>query len=263
MYNIVMDLTYQCNLSCKWCNKLCGTEFSSPDFLSIKTVREYIPEILSYLKSKPQSTLCLAGGEPTLHPQFFEILDLLLLEVRPEIKLPIVVVTNGVGEAAKILDEIKRRFNTASSENLEVELIDTLVNPNVQVELIISKARKLGNLRHHPIFRAPIDLYPHLKEIENDDFYKTCFLRKTCGSVFITPYGVYICLSAAPLISTIFKLGQGLDHFPSPEEEHKQGQRFCRYCWIRVSGEAPRITSSFERAIEKWKNDPYFIKPLE
>jgi radical SAM protein with 4Fe4S-binding SPASM domain len=64
----VLELTYSCNLKCLHC-------YASSSFEKNKKIPfEKLKEILSFLKEKGCKVIELTGGEPFLHPDFYEIL---------------------------------------------------------------------------------------------------------------------------------------------------------------------------------------------
>jgi hypothetical protein len=258
MVNFDIDITYECNLSCKYCNRLCGTKFNKNDFMSVSQLEKYIVAVLPHISSV--SRINILGGEPTLHPQIFEVLDLLVKILRPKLSFPMNIVSNGVGERVNsILEEIRKRYNTYDNSRSI-----TMINPysvaksNKDFCIVRSKFynQKVVESRHHPNLRGLIDY----KDDINIDY---CWVQDNCG-YNISPYGIYIC-SMAIAISRIFKLGEGLDHFPTPEELLNQKKKMCKYCHIKCIPlpPSPAISKSFEIAIEEWDKDPYFLKVLE
>lgn len=107
-----LELTYKCNLKCSHCYQ---TESSSElikynkdsyvDFFKIK-------KIIAIMENKFDNfTVCLSGGEPTLHPNFIEIINILKESKK---KIEIILMTNGT-----TLDKLLNKDN-----NL-IEKIDT------------------------------------------------------------------------------------------------------------------------------------------
>lgn len=65
---LFFEITDRCNLNCRHCGSSCTTEGS---FLTVKDVEKTLGTIRG---DKP--SICLTGGEPMLHPDFFEIAGL-------------------------------------------------------------------------------------------------------------------------------------------------------------------------------------------
>ncbi len=63
-----LTINRACNLRCEWCYGK-GTGFSSSDNMTMETVDKSI----SFLKDISMNAVILIGGEPTIHPYFFDI----------------------------------------------------------------------------------------------------------------------------------------------------------------------------------------------
>ena len=68
--NFEWNITYDCNLACKWCTRLCGSKFNRPDHMSLEQVRRYALATAPLISA--QSRINIVGGEPTLHPQILK-----------------------------------------------------------------------------------------------------------------------------------------------------------------------------------------------
>ncbi len=80
-FNIGVQLTTRCNLNCTHCLMDCyGKD------ISIKTIKK----IISFAKAYNNSCLAFTGGEPTMHPKFSEIMQILAKN-----GLKFTMVTNG------------------------------------------------------------------------------------------------------------------------------------------------------------------------
>lgn len=244
--------TYRCNLACKWCTQLCGSRFRYPDDMTLKRFEKYVDELVPHITSR--SNIRIGGGEPTLYPQIFEALEIVMKKIRPLLEIPIVFLTNGVGEN-KVLQKIKEKYDTY--DNSFIPLHSLLTKPSTkQLCINPSKARNTDayiKMKHVSIYRAPIDLLP----LHNNDWSKECPCKKY---IFITPNGVFVC-PIGPMMATIFKFGNGENHLLSLDEERSQKEKFCKYCPFianTLSPGLPEITRSYKRAIESWTESPYF-----
>jgi len=86
-------LTTRCNLSCKYCfaqEKLTGQRMHMP--------LENVREVIAFLKRSQYPIFRVMGGEPTLHPQFTEILRMALDEGMRVDVLSNATWSEGVGE---------------------------------------------------------------------------------------------------------------------------------------------------------------------
>lgn len=255
-----IDVTYDCNLSCKWCNRLCGTKFRPlKNNISIEKFQKIITLIEPNINN--QAAVRILGGEPTLHPKIFEILDLLVKIIRPKMRFAIDICTNGSGtEVNKILNQIRLRYSTYTLYN-EIGS-DKRPSSSKEFFIIISKVGPTGipviDNKHESIYRAAQDELPDVK-----DYSKDCIVLKNCG-YGINVHGIFIC-SPAQYIATIFKLKGGLDHLPSAAEEEEQKKLYCRYCYYPRSFlgfKSNEISPSYEKALADWDRDPYFLSAI-
>lgn len=81
-----LTLNRTCNLRCKWCYAR-DTEYKS----SLTMSKDLAFELIDFFDSINVKHIILIGGEPTIHPDFFEI-----LEYAKERKIKCALVTNGL-----------------------------------------------------------------------------------------------------------------------------------------------------------------------
>lgn len=81
-------LTYRCNLSCKYCF---ACEFVNTKHLDITPAK--FKEALDFLATSGNSSIGLIGGEPTLHDNFKELLEIVIHDDRIK---TCVLYTNGI-----------------------------------------------------------------------------------------------------------------------------------------------------------------------
>lgn len=86
---LLVEITERCNLTCPTC--FAGSSPLSGRHLSVAEFEAILDKLLAQGKGQ-SSVLQLSGGEPTIHPQFFQILDLALAKGFPQVY----VNTNGV-----------------------------------------------------------------------------------------------------------------------------------------------------------------------
>jgi radical SAM protein with 4Fe4S-binding SPASM domain len=99
-----LEITSECNNSCLGCgNVFLDTAFprqteNSQSFISGKMVKKIISSVLPTARK-----INITGGEPTLHPDFFEILEFIA-----DTKTPFSIFTNGRWDnTSKLLDFLK------------------------------------------------------------------------------------------------------------------------------------------------------------
>ncbi len=80
-----LTINRNCNLLCKWCY--------AQDYIMSKNEMslELAKKLIDISKEVGSKSIFLIGGEPTIHPNFFEILEYVL-----KINLKAIVVTNGI-----------------------------------------------------------------------------------------------------------------------------------------------------------------------
>jgi hypothetical protein len=258
--NFEFDLTYKCNLACKWCNQLCGTKYRRPDDISIEQLEKYINVVAPYIERR--NSIRIVGGEPTLHPQIFEALDIFIKILRPLTQFAINIVSNGYGQKVnRILQQIREKYDTCDNPHLRMDMLNIRPPSSKQFVIVTSKEYpdKYINAVHRPIFRSAIDFK---SQHEIDLFAKTCEMSRVSGYK-VTPIGIFVCCLGNP-IATLFKLGNGFDHVPSEKEVDKQKKEICKYCSFacdpnKTAYEAftivpkPEISPTHEKILKEWE----------
>ncbi len=90
---VIIDVTFRCALRCLRCDRSCRDAPSDDDF-SPEQMARFIAE--SRAAGVAWRSIALEGGEPLLHPQFAELVDVLHDYVtRDGLRTSIVVVTSG------------------------------------------------------------------------------------------------------------------------------------------------------------------------
>lgn len=84
--NCWLTLNRACNLRCEWCYAK-ETQFKSSDDMSIQTAKHLIEMCVA----NGVKHFIIIGGEPTIHPAFFEVLEYI-----KENRLKATIVTNGL-----------------------------------------------------------------------------------------------------------------------------------------------------------------------
>ncbi len=216
---VEIDITYRCNLACNNCNRSLGdSQAKSNESMSFEQVQKFLEDSVNNNFNWKQ--IRILGGEPTFHPQFFEILNLFLeykAKHAPEVELQLW--TNGCGEA------VQKRLESVPD----------------QVVVVNSSKVQEGDA---PIFNAfnlaPIDSIAY----KYTDFANGCSITEKCG-VGVTPYGYYPCAIAGS-IDRILGLDLGQKD-PAKAYDSMRGQLndLCRYCGhFRMSAAATEIEQS-------------------
>jgi hypothetical protein len=180
--------------------------------MTVEQVRRFVQESLAV--NYRWKRIRLLGGEPTLHKQFFEILDVLRSyrdEHSPDTIIE--VSTNGHGE----------RVNAAIAR--------------IPSDIVINNTAKETKLQPH--FRsfniAPCDL----REYDHADFRNGCWVTELCG-IGLGPTGYYVCAVASG-IDRIYGWNLGLQHLPPAGDDMEEHlRRFCSHCgFFKRAPEAP------------------------
>ena len=198
---IEIDITYRCNPRCLNCNRSINTAPSNQS-MTVAQIRQFIDDTIS--SRKVWRSIRILGGEPTLHPEFRQIITL-LREYRAihNPSCSIEVVSNGHGSAVQA----------------QLEWIP----PDIFVE----NTAKQGNVT--PFFRpfsmAPIDDPAYSRA----DYRNGCQVVSSCG-MGLGPTGYFQCTVAAG-IDRVAGLGIGRERLPADDDDmHDQMLATCRLC---------------------------------
>ena len=168
---IELDITYRCNLKCHGCNRSCG-KAPTDQCMDISHIEAFVRERIEL--QKKWKLINVLGGEPTLHPAFLEIVD--ILQEYADSFSPntiIQVVSNGIDkQSLRLLEEAKLRKNVRIDYNS------------------FKSSNKIEYFS--PFCDAPID-DPAFKDAEFD---KACWGTAYCGLCF-NGVGYYACAPAA------------------------------------------------------------------
>lgn len=184
-----------------------------------------------------QSTTCgtrwerirLLGGEPALHPQLMEMLELLLgyrNTHNPDVEIE--VSTNGAGpKVRRVLAQIPKQVSIRNSFK------DAGIDPFA------------------PFNMAPQDSLLYA----NADYTNGCSVLEDCGMGY-TPLGYYPCAIAGG-IDRIFGLGTGREDIPSSDDLMlDQLDTFCRLCGMFKASaltHGEKVSASWSRAYEAYE----------
>ena len=195
-----IDITYACNLHCYNCNR---SVRQAPDalHLPVEKLRLWVDEWIA--RKKKWRRIRVLGGEPTIHPQFREVIAELLRYRAWSPTTLIEVVTNGHGIA------------------VEAQL--KALPPEVWIEN--SRKQTVVQPTFGPFNLAPVDdpAYRHT------DFRNGCAIVRDCG-MGLTPSGYYPCALAGGIDRIT---GDGLGRQDLPEESDdmlEAAAKFCRLC---------------------------------
>jgi hypothetical protein len=218
---IEIDITYDCELKCLNCNRACNL-FPSKEAISINQINKFIKE--SIRLDKKWEIIRVAGGEPTLHPDFAEIVDALVSykeSFSPETTLQ-VVTSNFGSKVDSVLSLLPKSFQVSSSNK----------------ESVIQEFRSFT--------LAPLDSKEYL-----DTEY-----RNGCGTIWfdgiaLTPYGYYPCGPGAA-VDRIFGFDIGEKELPADINVLREKmQILCKFCGsFKINRKKKTATQEFSKS---WK----------
>jgi hypothetical protein len=223
-----IDLTYACNLRCNDCNRSV-TQAPSSAHLTKAQISRFIEESVS--KNYHWHRVRLLGGEPTLHPEFLEIVELLRQYRQKYAKdVALEVITNGHGTKVR-------------------QIISQIAS-----DIIVRNTNKTGNLQtdFEPFNRAPCDLPEHAAS----DYTNGCWITEYCGTG-LTPSGYYHCAIAGG-IDRVFGFKLGRASIPDPSDPmHIEMSAICRLCGhfckqVGRNDPKQRVTATWRRAYAAW-----------
>jgi hypothetical protein len=190
LHRIEIEITTDCNLFCYNCDRSCR-QAPSKEMMTLSQINKFIEET----KGWDWEYITVLGGEPTLHPHFFEILD--LIKVARSARTKVQVVTNGLSE---------------------IKLPDWVYLKNTRKKSEINKFFSF-NL-------APIDT----DEFKDADFSMGCKITSICG-LGLSRHGYYPCGCAAG-IDRVFGLDLGIRKWSevSVEKLIDMNKVFCKLC---------------------------------
>lgn len=198
--SVEIDITYRCNLTCHNCNRSCG-QAPSVDQMTVDQLRKFTSE--SDENGIKWENIRILGGEPTLHPDILEILELLVDYTRrssPDTRIHLA--TNGFGRRVEnVLSQLPSAIAVENSQKTSSEQF------------------------FHPFNVAPQDRL----EFRHADYSNGCEQTFRWG-IGLTPYGYYPCALAGS-IDRVFGFDIGRKTLPQPDDpmiDHLQV--FCRLC---------------------------------
>lgn len=228
--NVQIEITTACNLACHNCDRNCGTAKTS-ELVTVEQIKKFVDE--SIRLDKKWGRIDIIGGEPTIHQQFWKVLDTLYVYKNWSKRTKFRITTNGHGDFVK--KQIKRMEDTGYSNWIQIR-----------------NTAKLDNVHDFTaVNMAPID--EGVKDVLK------CSIPWRCGTA-LTRYGYFSC-GAGASIARVFGLDIGIKSLEdyTPENLHKQMSILCGYCGhSRSRGKEPLVrvqctSKSWEKAYEDYK----------
>ncbi len=225
-----LEINSYCNLHCFNCDRS-TRQARTDEEMSLESIQKFVDESIAL--NWKWKFIKILGGEPTLHPQFFEILKILKTYKNFNPDCLVSLATNGFGR--KVNDVL----NMLPSWVLLLNTTKTSPETNCFSSYNI----------------APIDT----EEFKNKDFSKGCAITEVSG-LGLTRYGYYVCGAGASL-DRVFGFDMGIkkliDVKPAPLKE--QQKILCSFCghFKYFSYDDPKKISKWiydEQLSISWKN---------
>lgn len=225
---IEIDVTYACNLKCFNCNRSC-TQAPARDAIAPEQIIKFLSE--SVEAKVTWRKIHVMGGEPTLHPQLEQILELLVwYKQHHNPKVELKLVSNGFGPHVE---------NSLGRVPAEVAIVNTSKKSPVQEFDAFNMAPK----------DRPLNWL--------SDFRRGCVITNHCG-MGLTPWGYYCC-AIAGAIDRIFGFDLGRKQLPAKDDSMQDQMRlFCRLCghfnreW-QASTATPRLSRTWRKAYAAYR----------
>lgn len=226
--SVQLELTSFCNLSCPNCNRSIG-HAPNKEYMSLQQIEKFVNESIEL--NWEWQLIYLIGGEPTLHPQFFEVLDIIkrYKDINPNCFIE--VWTNGYGT--------------------KVNEILSKLPPWVRVKNSAKNPKK--DLKFNSYNIAPVDL----KNYKYANFTKGCWVTEICG-IGLSQHGYYPCGSGAA-VDRVFGFDIGIKKLSEVNNSTLRNQMnlLCRYCGHFKESppivEEEKISVSWIKAYENYK----------
>jgi hypothetical protein len=198
---IALDITYSCNLKCFNCDRSCR-QAPSHEQMTVDQVRAFVRETIE--QNRKWHEIKIEGGEPTLHPEVFGIIDVL------------------------------RRFRSLHAPRTRITLSTNGYGPEVHrvlarlpEDIIVYNSNKDGPWRtEFDAFNvAPADL----DDFSERDFTCACDIPFYFG-ISLNRYGYYPC-GVSGGIDRVFGFDLGRKSLPRKGDPMpKELSTFCRLC---------------------------------
>lgn len=199
---IHVEITNACNLQCANCTRFVG-HHKKPYFMSLDVVRKAISSLVDF-----PGHVGIMGGEPTLHPQFLDVLAI-LRELIPDIA------RRGLWTDGYRYEKYKEEIETTFlADNIVYNSHDRDVEDN-----------------HQPLLVHPSDI--GISNEKHKEFVENCWIQKR-WSASITPKGGFFCEVAAAQ-DMLFDGPGGYAIEPAwwnktPADFADQVERYCSSC---------------------------------
>jgi len=194
---VQLELTTDCNMRCKNCDRSCGNA-RSQEHMSVQQIHQFVDESLS--ENRKWVRIDLIGGEPTLHPEIDSIFEI-------------------IKEYKDVVSECRIRFSTNGVGKLTNEVINRIPK---WVKIRNSSKDKKESLVFTSYNKAPCD-FGHL-------ITPFCDIPWRCG-IGLSRYGYFPCGAGASLARVFgFDIGIKKLNLVDYRSLFEQIKVLCKYC---------------------------------
>lgn len=171
-----VNVVDHCNLNCQSCNHF--SSIATPWYLEIKEFKKDMQRIVEITNGGDIEKLWLLGGEPLLHPQLCEIME---LSRKFFSTAPISVFSNG----SLLLKQDERFWETVRDN--DIELVVTKYPVNIDYDAIDKKAKSEGvKISYSVTSMDRMKVMYHLSLVEESDMepimnYLRCIYPNACS----------------------------------------------------------------------------------
>lgn len=197
---IEIDITYKCNLKCQNCDRSCS-QAPSNERMTVEQIRKFLED--SIADNICWERINIVGGEPTLHPDLLEIINMIRkwrLDHAPGASIRLI--TNGYGNKVKKVLRL------------------------IPDDIIILNSNKDSREQLFDAFNiAPSDQFIY----KFADFRNGCHIAPESG-IGLSPHGYYPC-GPAGAIDRVFGFDIGREKLPAHDDDlYEQLKKLCRLC---------------------------------
>jgi len=225
------EITSYCSLTCHNCNRSVR-QAPTREHMSPEQINKFVQESLDL--NYVWNTITILGGEPTLHPNFFEIIALIKKYKDKYNDCRVQIATNGHGLVVN---------------NALIKMPDWVV--------ILNSSKQSNKQIFSSYNIAPIDL----KKYRKKNFIKGCPITHYCG-LGLNRYGYYCCGPGAG-VDRIFAFNVGLHSLSLVNRNamRKQLKLLCQYCghFKDIYGEEKisedKLSPSWEKAYNEYRKN--------
>ena len=202
--DIQLELTDFCNYNCIFCNSdpMINPHYDTRGFIDTSLVNNLLKELSNYSDNYSRITFQLNwAGEPSLHPQFLEIMTIFKKYSRINLVQKIELHTNCSNWNEHFIREFLKIINSFSNNpffqiTFSIDCLESTVYPLIRkggnIEKVLKTLRSFYNLRENLDFKFPRFVYQFIPVTLNQKNLYTDIqeLSKTmnCSKIICLPY---------------------------------------------------------------------------